>query len=98
MFSLLCSLGIHPLHNQQSLRILDFRFRRCESLLPSRRLGFCFHKFLIVFLVQYSIFGSLSNVGAMVGAIASGQISEYIGRKGVGLVPSLFHLVYYTLR
>ncbi|MED6171093.1 hypothetical protein PIB30_037475 [Stylosanthes scabra] len=33
---------------------------------------------------QFSLFGSLCNIGAMVGATASGHIADYLGRKGMG--------------
>ena len=33
--------------------------------------------------MQYSTFGSLLNIDAMVGAIASVRIVDFLGRKGV---------------
>ncbi|XP_047976177.1 sugar transporter ERD6-like 7 [Salvia hispanica] len=39
-------------------------------------------------LAEYSLFGSILNIGAMIGAITCGQIADRIGRKGAMLVSS----------
>ncbi|KAI4373983.1 hypothetical protein MLD38_012035 [Melastoma candidum] len=37
-------------------------------------------------LAEYSMFGSILTIGAMIGAISSGQIADFIGRKGLMIV------------
>ncbi|KAG6415351.1 hypothetical protein SASPL_122762 [Salvia splendens] len=39
---------------------------------------------------HYSLFGSILTFGAMIGAITSGKIADYIGRKGAMIVSSGF--------
>ncbi|XP_011651013.1 sugar transporter ERD6-like 16 isoform X4 [Cucumis sativus] len=41
-------------------------------------------------LSQYSMFGSILTIGAMFGAISSGRIADYIGRKGAMRMSACF--------
>ncbi|KAK3193926.1 hypothetical protein Dsin_025236 [Dipteronia sinensis] len=41
-------------------------------------------------LAEYSVFGSILTFGAMIGAITSGPIADFIGRKGAMRVSTLF--------
>lgn len=35
--------------------------------------------------MQYSVFGSIMTVGAILGAVMSGKIADLVGRRGVSL-------------
>ncbi|KAF3642928.1 Sugar transporter ERD6-like 16 [Capsicum baccatum] len=41
-------------------------------------------------IAEYSLFGSILTFGAMIGAITSGPIADYIGRKGAMRISSAF--------
>ncbi|CAN6451135.1 unnamed protein product [Victoria cruziana] len=41
-------------------------------------------------LAEYSMFGSVLTIGAMVGAVMSGRISDFLGRKGAMRISSIF--------
>ncbi|OMP02103.1 Sugar/inositol transporter [Corchorus olitorius] len=44
-------------------------------------------------VAEYSLFGSILTIGAMVGAIMSGRISDYIGRKWTMGIAEIFCIV-----
>ncbi|XP_076919517.1 sugar transporter ERD6-like 7 [Bidens hawaiensis] len=43
-------------------------------------------------LAEYSLFGSILTFGAMIGAITSGPIADFVGRKGALRISSIFCL------
>jgi len=40
--------------------------------------------------MQYSLFGSILTIGAMVGAIISGSLADYAGRRAVSFSNSVY--------
>ncbi|EOX94894.1 Major facilitator superfamily protein [Theobroma cacao] len=43
-------------------------------------------------VAEFSVFGSILNVGSMIGAITSGRIAEFLGRKGAMRISSAFSI------
>ncbi|KAL9175524.1 hypothetical protein ABFS82_02G117900 [Erythranthe guttata] len=44
-------------------------------------------------LAEYSLFGSISTIGAMIGAVVSGKIADLFGRRGAMGFAELFNIV-----
>lgn len=43
-------------------------------------------------LAEYSLFGSISTIGAMVGAVVSGKVADFFGRRGAMSITVLFNV------
>lgn len=69
------------IRNDVSLTIAEVKHN------PSRReihlIWSCIAIEVCLWILQFSLFGSLLTFGAMIGAITSGPIADLIGRKGV---------------
>ncbi|CAA0833363.1 Sugar transporter ERD6-like 5, partial [Striga hermonthica] len=44
-------------------------------------------------LAQYSLFGSISTIGAMLGAVVSGKVADFLGRRGAMAFAELFNII-----
>ncbi|CAM6093745.1 unnamed protein product [Calypogeia fissa] len=54
-------------------------------------------KSLNLSLSQFSFFGSLVNLGAMLGAVFSGKVADFAGRKGALIIASIPHIIGWVL-
>ncbi|XP_068659705.1 sugar transporter ERD6-like 16 [Aristolochia californica] len=44
-------------------------------------------------LAEYSVFGSIVTIGAMIGAVMSGQIADFVGRKGAMRMSAIYCII-----
>ncbi|XP_068659146.1 sugar transporter ERD6-like 7 isoform X2 [Aristolochia californica] len=66
----------------------SFEFGTCVGYSSPTQSGI--RKDLGLSLTEYSVFGSILTVGAMIGAITSGKIADSVGRKGAMRVSAIF--------
>ncbi|KAI3979958.1 hypothetical protein MKX01_042612, partial [Papaver californicum] len=69
----------------------SFEFGSCVGFSAPTQSGI--RRDLGLTLSQYSMFGSILTIGAMIGAITSGRIADFIGRKGAMRMSAAFCIV-----